>query len=161
MGREHRFSLIEVMVVVAIILVLCTLAAGRLGVMPVAASLEKCERELELLFAQGAHLATIRNQPIEIVFVPEARTFSLDIAASDSNSEYLKKRFRSVLLPSGMEVEFPQREAADEVVRYRCFPDATAAGPDLILKYDTRRVRLKISPLTGQLLRQDNRRRMR
>ncbi len=154
------FSLVEMMVVIAIILVLCTLAAGRIGVMPTAAGLEKTERELELLFTQCVHLAGVRNAPVEVVFAPETRTFAIALeTAGDANAEYLLERFKSVALPSGMEVEFLRRNTGegDIPIRYRCFPDATATGPELLLKFDSRRVRLKLSPLTGQLLRQDNR----
>jgi len=155
-----RFSLIEMMVVIAIVLLLCTLAAGRLGRVPTAAGLKKTGRELELLFAQGTNLATIRSRPIELVFRPEEKRFAIDFGnAGSAEEEFLRQRYRSVVLPSDMEVEFTARAAADagDPVRFRCFPDGTAAGPEMVLRFHTRRLRLKVSPLTGQLLHRENR----
>ena len=55
--RVCRFSLIELVVVVSIILLITGLAVGRMGKIPTFATQEKVAREVERLFAQGCLIA--------------------------------------------------------------------------------------------------------
>ena len=156
--RISRFSLIELVVVISIILLITGLAVGGLGRRPTFASQEKVVRELEALFALVGRAAAVQGKSVEIQYFPEQRMFQMaDSCSSENrgmlnNRQYLTETFRSLYLPPGVTVVFDGRETVREVISFQCFPDGTASGPPMSLIMDEERIFMKFSPLTGRLL---------
>ena len=139
--RLQRFTLVELMVVLAIILLVAGIAVGRLGVAPVSASREKTLLELESFFARAARSAAVRGTPLTVVYHPAERLFECRErreAAAGTNC-----RFQ---LPE----ELPAAFATE--TRFICRPDGTTAGPEIRIAAGDRIEVFRFPPLTGQLL---------
>lgn len=156
--RVCRFSLIELVVVVSIILLITGLAVGRMGKIPTFATQEKVAREVERLFAQVGHIAAIQGREVEIHYFPERRLFQIadsvqpENGLEKDNRAFLTENYRSLYLPEGVSIAFDGQEEVREAVVFQCFPDGTSAGPPMFLILNDERIFMKFSPLTGRLL---------
>lgn len=142
--------MIELMVVMAIILLISSVAVSRLGKMPSFASQEKTVLEIERFFAQASRVAAIRGKSLFVDYHPQERYFQLnDSAVNDfsGNRDYLAAQTYRYELPEGMTLPF------EEITSFTCHPSGIVSGPDIRLLADERVMVLKFSPLTGQILR--------
>lgn len=157
-NKSCKFTLIELVVGVTIILLAAGVAVVRIGRTPTAATLERSVRELERLFAQTSYLASTHGKPVGLVYLPEARQFRIREVSDEpvtGNREYLLNRTYILTLPAAMTVEFSGDRRSGDPVEYQCWPDGAAVGPMLTLKLSESLVCLTPSPLTGQLLKTD------
>ena len=142
--RKPHFTLVELLVVLAIILLVAGLAVGRLGRAPAAATQEKTFLELEGFFARAARAAAVRGATLAVVYRPGERLFELREDAEANCRMQLPEE-----LPAAFEAE----------TRFVCRPDGTVAGPEIRIAAGDRIEVLYFSPLTGQLLRRQEARR--
>ena len=154
--RTSHFSLVEIIVVTVIILAIAALAGGRVGIPPTAMTLERTVHELELLFERGRHLANLRGIPIKLIYAPEDRIFRIALTGmdtpADGNMAWLNARNQTFTIPQGMTLKFgPGGE--DPRGEYHIGLDGGGTGPEMTLQLNDRKINLKISPLTGLLLR--------
>ena len=148
------FSLVEIVVVIAMIVLISALAVGRIGAAPVAASLDKAVAKIEHIFAEAFNQAALRGRSVTVVYASETREFRILQEENSFSGDYLARRFATVGISDPVEVEIPQ---ACTELRFESYPDGSVSGPDIVLKSQGTRLRLTLSPLTGRILRESNR----
>lgn len=154
--RISHFSLVEIITVTVIILAIAALVGGRVGIPPTAMTLERTVHELELLFERGRHLTNLRGVPTRLIYAPEDRIFRIALIGmdmpADGNTAWLNVRNQTFTIPQGVTLKFgPAGEESRG--EYRIGLDGGGTGPAMTLQLNDRKINLKISPLTGLLLR--------
>ncbi len=108
-------------------------------------SLESFVPEIESFFARAGRTAAVRGKTVEVVYDPGERLFLIVEPGEElhGNREYLNEKYRHFRLPEGIGL------ADDRQMVFRCFPDGTAAGPEIRLTADGEVRSMRLSPLTG------------
>ena len=149
-NKRRSFSLIELVVVLAIMGLVTGVAVGRLGKRPVWASREKTLTEVERFFSLAAHLAAVRGRSVTIAFSASEKMFYVNENVENANEQYLSEKYHRLFLPASCEIRF---ETATEDILFSCASDGTCSGPTMILDFENISEILSFSPLTGQLRR--------
>ena len=158
--KSHNFTLTELVAVIAIMLIVGGLVAGRIGRVPAFASLENAVGEVERMFNYASYLAVTRGKTVAIVYNPSNREFRLAEVATEeeidnSTRKYLNEKYGTVTLNSGIEFAFENVASNEKIPEYRCFSDGSASGPPMKFSLNKHVMRIRLSPLTGAVTRED------
>ena len=152
------FTLIEVMVVLAIVMLLVGLSFSFIGRLPSGLLLQSTAASVDNLLASARSRALFQGKRIDISFDPEAKTLTLEqVALAAHEEKHLRKKatFDSIkrrkndkyVIPSDVTVEFPDR--ADDAPVFRFFPDGTVASDEMRISIKGRVIVITVSQLTG------------
>ena len=167
--KSRHFTLTELIAVIAIMLIVGGLVVGQFGRVPAFASLEKSAGEVERLFTYASYVAVMRGREVMIVYEQDAREFRMAEAPAvtdedeeeDANGKndlprkYLQDKYGSLRLDAGLQVEFGSNTDKDKKIEFHCYPDGLASGPVITLSLNKHEIKLRISPLTGAVLREE------
>ncbi|MDD3118739.1 MAG: hypothetical protein PHQ27_06145 [Victivallales bacterium] len=151
------FTLMELVVVMAIMTIIGGLAIGRLGKIPALASLEGAADRTERMFAYASLLAVTRGKTVAVVYDAAERRLRLaEPAAANTdadNRKYLNRRYGTITFNPGIALAWGKETAAATNPEFHFFPDGAASGPTLYLSRGPHAVSLRVSPLTGVVIR--------
>lgn len=151
-SSRHPFSLIELVVVLAIIGLISGIAVGSLRKPGGDADLRKTSYELESLFVHAARMASVQGKIVSVVFDSEEKMFriadenSRNLDHLSGNQRYLMDNFHCLRLPENIDVSF---EGDNAEVAFRCFPDGMISGPAIEMRSGGETEGLSFSSLTG------------
>ena len=143
---RFRFTLIEIVCAVTVMLLLGTVAAAVIRFSSPALELKRSAAEVERLFTLAGQLSAMRNRDVKLVF--EKGMFKIVEPAppdGSGNREYLSSRSYCFELPGEVVVE-------PEELQFNFRPDGSVSGPKFALTADESTLNFKASPLTGRLL---------
>lgn len=142
--RKTRFTLIELVCVLAIAMLLIGLVAGRVGKKPVFITFKGCITEIEGLMNKAAQYAEINGEKVVISY--EDRKFfplgNMEDEVFLNFYNYIKYE-----VPPDIDIRFEKQE--DEVPEYVFYPDGSATGLDILLEERGHIAEIKISKLSG------------
>lgn len=160
MLKIRPFTLIELTVVLVIMLLIAGIAVGRFGRLPKSATLDRTAREIESIFAVAERSAAVRGKKVTVKFLPEKNGFTIldesggGTGYEKANREYLTENYRNLYLVPEMKIRFSGCEENIDGVIFVCTPDGMTTGPRMYLDLGGRKLNLKFSHLTGQLLKE-------
>jgi type II secretory pathway pseudopilin PulG len=178
--RRHTFSMIEVVVVAAIMAMILALVAPQVVRMPTGVVVRKTADEIISLFRTASLRARTGGERVILVLDPEGDRFSLEsgggataeavvlgedaggrdgvtnAAVPEGDDPYLP--FREVQLPDEVEWDVDPKRlwgGPDEHGLYRFVfsPGGEASGPDFTLVLRRRVLAFRLDPLTARLSR--------
>lgn len=160
--KKQYFSLLELIVVIAIIMLVSGIAVSQVGRLPTFASLENNAVQVKALFIAANLRATATGTTQTISYSASSHTFTLN--AITLNNEEASGNFQAKTtefsLTNGAQATFftvndssnPEAETATpENIIFSCFSDGLISGPDIELKLRKHRLKMHISPLTGTI----------
>ena len=131
-----RFTLIELVVVVTVIVLISGIAAVYAGRSTPTAAMERSFLELDRLFSHAGYLASLRGETVRLIY--SSGSFQVE-------GESLRRSVFAV--PDGVTADL--KDGAVFLV----FPDGSAAGAAFVLDSGKSELRIQPSPLTGRLLK--------
>lgn len=157
--RCRYFSLLEIIMVVAIILLLSGIAISQLGHLPAFASLNSNSEQLIELFNAAELRALTTGEPQLVTYSDAHRTFSVSaIAEATASSGVQGKKTLKFSLANGVKALFYNSDnctgaaiepAGGQPISFTCYADGLISGPDIELHLRKQQLKLHISPLTG------------
>ena len=145
--EKRRFTLIELICVLAISLLLLGIVVNRVGKTPLFLSLNKVSLDIQNLMSTASKQAELNGKVVVITY--DNRTFLPDSSNSFGNSNY--RKYLQLELPKDVEVEFLYLNGQSLYPpKFNFYPDGMASGPDIVLSLKAQRIVIHISKLTGQ-----------
>ncbi len=136
-----KFSLIELLAVIAVLLLVTTIVTLKVGRFPSFVALEKEVQSVQLIFAKAARQAAIQGKVIKVKYLEDSKQFEI----LTNNSDQTKIKYK---VSSSIEIEILEEEIPSEIY-FQFFPDGSASGIDIKFKQNDQALKLSISPLTG------------
>ncbi|MCF6175295.1 MAG: hypothetical protein L3J71_05980 [Victivallaceae bacterium] len=156
--KKRYFSLLELIVVIAIIMLVAGITVSQVGRLPSFASLENNAFQVKALFIAAGLRATSTGTAQTITYSTTSHTFTLDEMTVDD--EAMPNKIIEFSLTNGAQATFyaindstiPAAETGNPGdATFTCFPDGLISGPDIELKLRKHRLKMHISPLTGAI----------
>jgi len=154
---KSYFSLIEIMLVLAIMMLVSGIVISQFGRLPTAAKLQNCTAQIKTLFATAEFRAVTSGNRQQIIYSSEQRTFSIK---DDKTALETQRKKNIFTLPDGIVADFQKINTSNNAVQFNennsqpeftCFPDGLIAGPDIKLQLRKHKLKLHFSPLTGTI----------
>ncbi len=148
---RHNFSLIELTVAIAIMVLISGVVISRFGRLPAFASLQNSASDLKEFFTAAQLRALSSGAPQHIRYSGGSKVFSITTKQPVGTSSRRQRQARHTI-PPGVKVTFiTERQSSDNLsdAEFICFPDGLISGPDIMLTLRKHQLKLHISPLTG------------
>ena len=158
---EHKskfyFSLLELMLVLAIMMLISGIVISQFGRLPTAAMLQNSAAQIKTLFAIAEFRAVTSGTKQTVIYSSAQRTFIIKDHRIALKTQLKKNTFT---LPDGIVVDFQKSNSLNNAIQFNennfqpeftCFPDGLIAGPDIKLQLRKHQLKLHFSPLTGTI----------
>jgi len=151
--RQQNFTLIEIIVVIAIIMLIAGVSIFSISRMPAGIIMTNTVAKIEKLMVTAQSQAAFQGKQINVNFDDEEKIFYIAPPGYDADDEnntviYNKGSKKDVFaIDKNIEVTFP--DFYEEKVQYMFFSDGSASGPNMILSLKGQKRQMHISPLTG------------
>ena len=143
---RFRFTLIEIVCAVTVMLLLGTVAAAVIRFSSPVLELKRSAAEAERLFTLAGQLSAMRNRDVKLIFAKGMFKIVEPAPPDDGgNREYLSSRSYCFAVSGDIEVK-------PEELEFLFRPDGSVSGPKFTLTADESTLKFKASPLTGRLL---------
>jgi Tfp pilus assembly protein FimT len=158
-SRKSFFTLLEMIMVIAIIMLIAGLSFAYMGRMPAGLILTSTTGKVEQLLMSAHMQASLQGVQKVVVFDFEKNTlFVTDPSEEDQEleaapdaiedaPENLKLKGDIYRIPKNIEVEFP--DYLEDIAVYSFFPDGSASGPEMHLTIKGHTMSITVSQLTG------------
>ena len=147
----------EVAVVLAIMAIVGTVAFVAFGKKPTFVVIDDAANNIEAVLLQGSIESLAQGKLVSVTYSREKKLISVQNSSDEEDSfpmeEKAASKYSSYELPEdeNFEVEFSSNLKDDPCFNF--FPDGTANGPELVLKYKGHIYSLSVSPLTGMAIK--------
>ena len=144
--RLQRYTLVEMLAVLALLTAVLAIAIPRVGVIPAGVQRRHVQDVFRETFFCASSLATSSGQQVDVLYAPDTDELRIECST-------VTEAFRDLdvfHLPAGalkVAVEEPR-----DSVRFRFFPDGEARGPKLDGEMLGEGVQFGVDPVTGRLI---------
>ncbi len=142
-----RYTLIELIAVLAIVLLVAGVVAANAGRIPAFISLENSAQKLQYLFSRAQMMAVAQGRSMTVNYDSDRKAFSIAQASDSSDGPAAgvsSSKTSMERIPESMDIEFEGDNPA-----YVFFPDGTGSGTAFKLTLKGYSCRIRISALTG------------
>ncbi|MCK5843900.1 MAG: hypothetical protein KAG97_04275 [Victivallales bacterium] len=154
--ERRRFTLVEIMVVIAILILVSALAYSYIGKTPSTLNLRKTACEIERVLLTARLQASLRGTSRDVVFDSESKTFSLAEAAEAGRGAEIDSEMsaeggcrESCGIPENIAVSFSGSNVDEP--RFTFFSDGSASCPETRLEFKGHVILVSVSKLTGMV----------
>lgn len=149
---QQRYTLLELIVVVAILAMVLTLAAGRMGSGSSSLRLQAEADELASFLSSARSIAIRQGANAQVLL--EGRVLSVELAAKTganaaSDMEKDSKPGACHKIPETIEIKVKPDESGGRVKLFTFFPDGRGSGSPISLSLKVCSFDVSVSPLTG------------
>ncbi len=172
--RRRKFTLIEIVAVLAIMLLVGVLVIGRFGKTPALAAAANAASRLERIFNSAVLLSTRHGKMVEIAFYQDDNRFQIlpwegtDPANESADQTWrdgliLRRQYeyrasggiRFQLVPDPGETTGEDNWRHDGWVVAQFYPDGSASASEIRVVSGGHQIKLTLSALTGELRREE------
>lgn len=152
---KNCFSLMELMVVLAILAVVGTVTLTAFGKKPTFVVIDDVANNIEAVLIQGSIQSLAQGKPVSVTYSSELKIISVQNSSDNPDSPPAEEKpiskYSSYKVQDDIEVEFSSDLQSDPCFNF--FPDGTANGPELVIKYKGHIYSICVSPLTGMVIK--------
>jgi len=159
---KRDFTLVEILIAITIVLLISAVAATRMGAPHSSITARTACGKIEKFLAIAKRRAAMTGKRVRVVFQPSTRLFVLNTTEMDGDTLPTKNKTNAskqteLQIPEGIEIKISQKNTSSDIngnekemeAVFSFFPDATAAGPTLIITSGNAEFTLSVSRLTG------------
>ncbi len=162
--RSDRYTLLEVIIVLVLLVMVVTIVLPRVGVVPLGLRVSQMVDRVHSAFHAAASIALATGEPVKISFDFGSQKIRLDsqpssrrrpthsVAADDYDAASFFDQLKIFDLPDGVgyDEDFESAEENRGGLLYQFFPNGEASGPKIRLMLGRRRFTLDVDRLTGR-----------
>ena len=147
----------ELTVVIAIMALVGGVVLMAFGKKPTFVVIDDAANNIEAVLLQGSIESLAQGKLVSVTYSPKNKLISVQKSSAEADTfpmeEKAVSKYSSYKLPEyeDFEVEFSSSLKDDPCFNF--FPDGTANGPELVIKYKGHIYSLCVSPLTGMVIK--------
>lgn len=145
----------ELAVVLAIMAIVGTVVLTVFGKKPTFVVIDDAANNIEAVLLQGSIQSLAQGKLVSVIYSSEQKLISVQNSSDEANSfstdEKVASKYSSYKVQDDIDVEFSSSLQGDPCFNF--FPDGTANGPELVIKYKGHIYSLCVSPLTGMVIK--------
>jgi Tfp pilus assembly protein FimT len=144
-----NFTLIELITVLAIIVLIIGLVAGRVGKLPVFITLDNQVNKVKKLFVSARSRAQLQGKDFAVKYNADAKKFYIEELTADS--EEGKKLSNRTFCKLADSIEVKTDDCSASEIAFEFYQDGSAYGPTIYFQLKKHKTMLQVSSLSGAI----------